>query len=41
MSYANMKEIVELAQSIDDENVMNMFVFQVARTVDSITENAE
>ena len=41
MSHSNMREIVELAQTIDDENVMNAFVFQVARTVDSITEKAE
>lgn len=41
MSHSNMREIVELAQTIDDESVMNAFVFQVARTVDSITEKAE
>ncbi|MFB0964239.1 MAG: hypothetical protein QMC36_00780 [Patescibacteria group bacterium] len=41
MSHSDMREIVEMAHSIDDENIMDMFVFQVARTVDSITKKAE
>lgn len=41
MTGGEMRAIVEMAETIENEAVMNLFIFEIAKTVDRITQKAE